>query len=205
MPTGYTAQLAEGEQSFPDFVLSCARNFGALIEMRDLPADAPIPEQFKTTNYHATIIFEAEAALRDLRMLPVKECARRGKAQYEQAMREWAENTRRVAAQRARFQTMWNTVRDWDPPSSDHTGLRDFMYQQLNLSLSTDWDGLHPPKKPTLLSGNEWRDAELERLEGALNHHTDAQEKEKRSVARRNRWLQQLRDSLNEWRIEHGQ
>lgn len=36
MPTGYTSPLYEGKEiSFEQFALRCARNFGALVMMRD--------------------------------------------------------------------------------------------------------------------------------------------------------------------------
>ena len=44
MPTGYTYDLYDGKDiEFPDFVMKCARAFGALIEIRDDPMDAAIP------------------------------------------------------------------------------------------------------------------------------------------------------------------
>ena len=62
MPTGYTAKIADG-QTFEEFILSCARAFGALVEMRDEPADAPIPEEFKPSAYHTTQIGVARAKM----------------------------------------------------------------------------------------------------------------------------------------------
>jgi len=35
MPTGYTAKLCEGEQSFGEFALGCARAFGACVMQRE--------------------------------------------------------------------------------------------------------------------------------------------------------------------------
>lgn len=51
MPTGYTANIKNGI-TFEEFALDCARNFGALIIMRDEPKDAPIPEQFEASKHH---------------------------------------------------------------------------------------------------------------------------------------------------------
>ena len=57
MPTGYTAAIADGV-TFEQFALNCARAFGALIDMRDEPSDAPIPERFEPSNYHEKKIAE---------------------------------------------------------------------------------------------------------------------------------------------------
>lgn len=53
MPTGYTYPVCEGKiTEFPDFALSCARAFGALISMREEPMDAPLPDEIAaSTNY----------------------------------------------------------------------------------------------------------------------------------------------------------
>lgn len=52
MPTGYTSPLYEGKEiSFEQFALRCARNFGALVMMREEPLDTPIPEKFNPCEY----------------------------------------------------------------------------------------------------------------------------------------------------------
>ena len=41
MPTGYTAEILNGEiKTFPEFAKKCARAFGAMIHMRDDSLDA---------------------------------------------------------------------------------------------------------------------------------------------------------------------
>jgi len=44
MPTGYTAEIYEGEKevTFEKFALTCARAFGACITIRDEPMSASI-------------------------------------------------------------------------------------------------------------------------------------------------------------------
>lgn len=67
MPTGYTAKLHNGEeQTFPEFVMSCARAFGALITMRDDPADAEIPDEFKPSDYHVRELEKARERLSEV-------------------------------------------------------------------------------------------------------------------------------------------
>ena len=61
MPTGYTARLCDGEQTFKDFAMLCARACGALIEMREDPMDAPIPEKIKRSSYYDEALSKAVA------------------------------------------------------------------------------------------------------------------------------------------------
>ena len=55
MPIGYTSKLHDGDQPFNEFIMSCARAFGALVTMRDDPNDAPIPE-FEVSEYSVTSV-----------------------------------------------------------------------------------------------------------------------------------------------------
>ena len=65
MPTGYTAAVKDGI-TFEQFAWSCARAFGALIDMRDSPTGAPIPQRFEPSQYNAV---EAEKASAEIERL----------------------------------------------------------------------------------------------------------------------------------------
>lgn len=46
MPPAYTSFVADNENfSFLEFAMLCARNFGALMMMRNEPLDLPVPER----------------------------------------------------------------------------------------------------------------------------------------------------------------
>lgn len=51
MPTGYTWDIKD-EITFEQFIMNCARAFGALVEMRDEPRDKKIPDELKPSDYH---------------------------------------------------------------------------------------------------------------------------------------------------------
>ena len=59
MPTGYTDLINNG-CTFNEFVMGCARAFGATIDMRDEPLGAEIPEKFELSDYHSAKIDEAK-------------------------------------------------------------------------------------------------------------------------------------------------
>jgi len=53
MPTAYTSFVADNENfTFPEFAMLCAREFGALISMRDEPLDTPVPERFEPDDFY---------------------------------------------------------------------------------------------------------------------------------------------------------
>ena len=59
MPTGYTSKIGD-DQSFKDFALRCARNFGANILMRDDPMDAEI-KKYEVEPYYMNRLTETIA------------------------------------------------------------------------------------------------------------------------------------------------
>ena len=50
MPTGYTAVIEDG-CTFKEYVMTCARAFGATISMREEPLSKEIPEKFEVSDY----------------------------------------------------------------------------------------------------------------------------------------------------------
>lgn len=63
MPTGYTADVADGKiTDFVEYALQCARAFGACIMLRDEPISSEIPE-FQPSDYNANALAEAEKTL----------------------------------------------------------------------------------------------------------------------------------------------
>lgn len=109
MPTGHTAKLYDGEdQSFQDFALGCARSFGALITMRDEPADAPIPESFEPDpdSYYARAVKRDTERLAELRSMTLEEARRQAQAERDAIIernRQWQAES---DARRKRYQAM---------------------------------------------------------------------------------------------------
>lgn len=193
MPTGYTYPVVEGKiTKFSDFALSCARAFGALINMRDDAMDAPIPEEIKPSDYHAKKVKEAAAGLaKALKMTPAQMAS--GAAKANERAAEAARSIRQdYETQNARLEKMLAEAKAWKPPTPDHKGMKDFMVQQLTDSMHS-FDYL--PEFKTL-SGQEWHKQEVASLERELAYHTKENEEEIRRAAERTDWLKQLRSSL---------
>lgn len=76
MATGYTYELIDKpETTFEAFALRCSRAFGALIEMREESADAPIPTEIKPSTYHLDALRKAEAEARRFETMTLAEAA----------------------------------------------------------------------------------------------------------------------------------
>lgn len=198
MPTGYTAKIMDG-QTFEGFIWSCARGFGALVTMRDDPADAPIPEEFKPEPYHPTQMGVARAQLEEIRTMRISTGERMAKQAFE-AETESNENRIREARElQAKYEAILAQVRDWEPPTADHVGLKELMVSQLENSIEFDCTSTisyYEKNRPVLLTGEQWMGKVAEEAQRSLAYHRDAFEKEKERVNSRNAWVRALRESL---------
>lgn len=89
MPTGYTYPVCEGKiTEFPDFALSCARAFGALISMREEPMDAPLPDEIAaSTNYYDQKIEESQKRLGEVQAMTNADADAAADAAYGAALK----------------------------------------------------------------------------------------------------------------------
>lgn len=197
MPTGYTAKLYEGEpQTFPEFLLSCARAFGALIQMRDDPMDAPIPDEFAPSPYYAEQKAKGEARLAELQAMSDNEADTAAQAAYDQAVAAWDEIEAKRKAMKQRYEAMLAEAEAWTPPTPDHQGLKDFMVKQLTESIDFDCSMDYWPR-PNRLHGSEWLEQEIARSERMVEMDRKHYDEEVERSANRTAWVKALRESVS--------
>lgn len=192
MPTGYTAKIKEG-QTFNEFILGCARAFGALIEMRDEPGDAVIPESFAPSNYHNDKRKLAEVELIEIRNMSAEEVKKAAKLAYLDAKEDYDSRARERNELKKRYAAMLVEVTKWEPPTPDHQGLKEFMVQQLSESIKFDCYEYEPPIEQ---SADDWYKDRLSASERSVAYHREEYRKEIERAGSRSEWLKKLRDSL---------
>jgi hypothetical protein len=104
VPTGYTATLNHGEQTFPDFALHCARAFGALVSLRDESSDTPIPEVIEPSPYELEYLEKTRVKLFELTELSFSQWADRQDEELAEQLRVKQEANERSAALRVRYE-----------------------------------------------------------------------------------------------------
>lgn len=192
MPTGYTYKVKDG-QSFEDFVWGGARGMGALIMMRDDPADAPIPERFEPSDWHTKQLAEARAELTRLEALTPAQAAMEAEAAHISAVDYWQKGEVERIQTRDAYEAMLQRVDAWQAPSS-HAGFKDFMRSQLTESM--EFDTGHQIEKPKAISGEEWMARRLENVRKDIAYHEKMHAEEVARTEERNRWLSGLRASI---------
>jgi hypothetical protein len=196
MPTGYTSQIENGI-SFQDFVLNCARAFGALITMRDEPANAQIPEKFEPSDYHVKQLVEAKKEFERLETMNIEQARSETVAEYEKNLIDIAEYRKKKAALRSKYEDMLAQVRRWNPPTSDHVELKNFMIQQIISSIDFDCSMRHYDNNPPqMLPAEDWLRKERKKAADNISYHTKKMEAETTRAEECTRWVQQLRASL---------
>jgi hypothetical protein len=194
MPTGYTHAIKDGI-TFQQFAIGCARAFGACIDMREDPSDAPIPSEFLPSDYHLRSGKEAQERLTKLHAMKPEEWDAAALKEYlDGAERDKVYQQERIDL-RNKYQAMLAEVVKWEPPTSDHIGLQEFMAQQIRDSINFDcgeWSNNAPR-----LSGADWIKDQIENAEADIVRHADEYAEEIERTNERNQWIKALRESLS--------
>jgi hypothetical protein len=196
MPTGYTCDIEKGI-TFNEFIMKCARAFGACIEMRDAPSNTKIPKEFKPSNYHKQELKDTLKKLAKIEKMSVNEATKMAKKECQERVKEHKEIIRDKIILKNKYNKMLNDVNDWTPPSKDHIGLKDFMQQQIKESIKFDCDITYYEKNsPILMTGEQWKKMRIEILTDDIKYHTRLYTEEVQKTQERNCWIKQLRESL---------
>lgn len=194
MPTGYTYNIKDGI-SFSDFVMNCAKNFGACITMRDMPADTPIPDEFEVTTCYEINLKKAELKLAKLKNMTNDEIQKAYADDYAKRIRRYQENKDEKESFERALKNMLKKVELWNPPTEDHVGLREFMKKQILETIDFDCnkDYLEFPKE---CSATTWHEENIEMVLSDIEYYKKAYDEEVNRVAERNKWIKNLRESL---------
>ena len=194
MPTGYTLDLYDGKDiTFEEFVLKCARAFGVLIDMRDEPIDAPIPERFEPSDYHLKELERAKKRLKEIKKWDEEKAEQEAERAYREALKEREEFIKKNKLIRKRYEDMLSKVQKWKPPTIEHESLKQFMIQQLVESIEYD---CFIPEMPQRLSGEEYKEQQIKKALSDIDYHEREYAEEVNRVYERNKWLLSLRESL---------
>jgi len=195
MPTGYTHELLEKKLSFPQFALLCARAFGATILMRDDPFDKPIPDTFEPSESYSKWEQEYRDKVANLEAMDTQQRLNFGLSLKKERVTMLERELDRCSEEDKVMRDMQEEVREWQPPSPDHEGMKKFMLEQLGTSLHGDYykDVL---KEACLKSVMDYFNGELESARRMVESSQRNNQEEIERTNGRNLWVRQLRESL---------
>jgi hypothetical protein len=195
MPTGYTSKLYDGEQSFQDFALNCAKAFGAYVEFREDSSDGPIPPSKIGAGdpWNKRELAKAEREFAKLQELTAEQWQSRTDEHNREQLRSFEEGRAEEQARLARFNEMTEAVNKWKPPTKDHEEFKKFMLQQLGTEFEY---GPHYTKPPKALTVAQFQAQAISGAKRDIKYHTDELKKEIERNTGRREWAQQLWDSV---------
>lgn len=197
MPSGYTHDLYSGKPvTFRDFTLNCARAMGAAIHQRD-DGSGEITER-TVHDYHPENVGKAEDAVQAALARSDGEWEALQDQEISDAVAHRAEYIADRERISAAYLTMLAEVESWDPPTTEHAALKDFMRKQLEESLQFDCGGSYVPEVPERVPVSVYRGRQIKKATDNLSYHQEQLWQEQERVKSQNEWVRTLRESLPE-------
>lgn len=191
MPSGYTAKLNQGPQSFQDFVLGCAHAF--VYQLRDMSLDQ-VPDTVEIDSYYYDKVNQARDALVGFQSLTEQGRQEKTDAHNAKQVKDFLKSNLKANELDERYAEMLRKVEEWSPPSDQHFGLKDYMQQQINESRKFD---VHFRKPVVPVSVDEWTATEAESLEWDLKCAVEWLDKQVASKKFYDEWVGVLKKSLD--------
>ena len=202
MPTGYTVPIYEGEENFTfkKFAMRCARDFGALIEMRGEPLDAEIDfdKCFQPSDYYKKALERVEKEYQEFLDNPptAEELSKKYDEKVNNDFEKFLERKESRKVLQERYAAMLEQVKAWEPPTEEHNNLKEFMISQLQESM--DYDCI--VYSPYTDDREEYIMYHMspEPLLKEIAYYKERYEKEVELCNNRKQWVMQLMESLKE-------
>ena len=201
MPSSYTSDIYyEKDVILKEFALKCARNFGALVHMRDESLDTPIRLKNLEDSYHKKRIEELESELENLKSNPksIKDLEKEYNLEILKIKDEDEKRNKKIMDLKYRYESLLKQVEAWVPPTSEHINLKKFMIQQLMESI--EYDCIEYSQLTHFPSKEDWIKERMSnsQLYKDLEYYKTEFEKYKKHAIKSNEWIIQLEESLND-------
>lgn len=199
MPTGYTCKVASGEiTDFADFAKTCARAFGAAIHQRDDEVDAPLKLTIERSDYYPRRLAEEREELARWQTMSAEQVYRAREEKYQADLAYYRERLAEVERSIRRYRDMQEKVRLWQPPTPEHTGIKDFMLDQLDVSIQGEYTPDPPRTDGLIVPIEKYRANQIEKIKDEIAYHEEAVIKDEQGCMAKEAWLRALVDSVEE-------
>jgi hypothetical protein len=195
MPTSYTYALLEKNVSFKEFAISCTRAFGALINFRDEPFNKIILT-IPLDSYHTKEVIENEKKLKDFKDKTQAKKIEWAAEKILKNKKSALERLKEIQKENKVFEDMLVQVKSWIPPSKDHVNFKEFMTEQLEVSISnTKYYENDLTSVETSIA--EVIKTHIEYLEENIKYHKENEQKEINRQKINQLWVDQIVNSFN--------
>ena len=192
MPTGYTADIGDKNITFKQFVMRCMSAY--VSDIRETWV-LERPDELKVGMFHTDELTKAEERLKKVERMDNATLKTRAEKEYTEKVKSNQEFQDKKEELKRRYLNILKQVKAWKPPTEKHRNYKQFMIEQLTVSIDSDCYILDTPEK---LSGQQWKAKEIKDAKWHINYHTEKYNEECERVAGRNKWVNDLCDSLEE-------
>lgn len=192
MPTGYTAIIDEHDASFEEYLWRCVRGMGVCIMQRDEDMGVPARDREPSPCYEQSYR-DASDRYYKLRAMTDAEAEVAASEEYARQVANATAEAEKFSRLSARYERMRAAVLAWEPPTSEHHGLKRFMLEQLSTGAPSD---VSRHMRPQRFSGAEWRAEQLDEAKADMERAGDRAADEAERCRSANAWLARLRESV---------
>lgn len=203
MPTGYTAGILDGNvTTFPQFAKKCMRAFGATIHMRDDDMDAQYQER-EPSDYYTKEISKAKKYLKDAQILSDEAILANKKNELEESKKYHIDKIKKAKIDTKKLNEILIEIKNWQPPTSEHQEIKDFMIDQIIQTIDFDCDTKYHDKKLAeievelfTLNAKSTRETMIAKAKKDLEYYTKEYNSELERCTKSNKWVSDFINSL---------
>jgi len=204
MPTGYTAGIIDGEiTTFEQFATQCSRAFGATIHMRDNPLDSPY-EPRTPSQYYVNSLQSQREKLEETKTMTDEAIVQDFENLLKDSLEYHERELEKTKVNLGRLNSIMESAKSWVPPTEDHEGVRDYMIDQLEITIKADGDpSYHVNKivqaKKELEEGIDpkvYREEKIKEIEDRISYYEGEVQKELERCKQSNDWMDKFLESI---------
>jgi hypothetical protein len=204
MPTGYTAGILDGKiTTFPQFAKVCLIAFGAAIHLRDEDMHSELTK-ITPSDYYATEIEKAKQLLKNAETLSDKLIVQNKKLELEKSKEYHLKAIEKSKVDVKNLNDILKEIYQWSPPTDEHTGIKDFMIDQIKQTIDFDCktkyheDNISKIQLELLiLNPSEIRKSMIEKGKKDFEYNTKNYNKDVLRCDNSNQWISDFISSLS--------
>jgi hypothetical protein len=204
MPTGYTSGIIDGKiTTFEQFATQCSRAFGATIHMRDNPLDSPY-EPRTPSDYYENSLQSQREKLEEMKTMTDEAIVQEFETLLNDNLEYHDRELEKTKVNLERLNSIMESAKSWVPPTEDHEGIRDYMIDQLKITIQADGDSSYHVEeiirtKKELEEGIDpkvYREERIKEIEDRISYYEGEVQKELERCKKSNDWMDKFLESI---------
>ena len=204
MPTGYTAGIIDGEiTTFEQFATQCTRAFGATIHMRDNPMDSPY-EPRTPSEYYVNSLQSQREKLEEMKTMTDEAIVQYFETLLNDNLEYHEKKLSENKSNLEKLNIILESAKSWVPPTEDHVGLREFMIDQLEMTIKGDGDLSYHEElimkiKEEMEEGIDpkvYREKRIKEIEERISYYEIEIQSEMERCKKSNDWMEKFFESI---------